>query len=115
MVRFLILALLCLFGACHPDGGTVDTPPPIDFSFAEGCDTQPYFEAKGGSVDIEFVSGCEWAVAVSDKWLEVTPVSGTAKNTSFTILCHPNEGGEERNGVVTIYLSNEEQHAIPFV
>ena len=113
MVRFLILALLCLFGACHPDGGTVDTPPPIDFSFAEGCDTQPYFEAKGGSVDIEFVSGCEWAVAVSDKWLEVTPVSGTAKNTSFTILCHPNEGGEERNGVVTIYLSNEEQHSIP--
>ena len=110
--RLLIILSLALLGGCHRGGDIGNTPPPVEFSFAEGCNTELLFTDKGGEADIDFVSGYEWIASPSEKWCEVAPPSGTSRDGHFTIFCHPSEEGEDRECLITIYLSNEEQHFV---
>jgi hypothetical protein len=112
VVRLLIILALALLGGCHRGGDIDKTISPVEFSFAEGCNTEPLFTDKGGSADIEFISGYEWIASPAEEWVEVTPPSGTARDGKFTIHCHPSNEGEDRECLVTIYLSNEEQHFV---
>lgn len=112
IIRLLIFLSLVLLGGCHRGGGIDNTTPPIEFSFAEGCNTEPLFTDKGGQADIDFESGYEWIAAPSEKWCEVAPSSGTSRDKHITIYCHPNEEGEDRECLITIYLSNDDQHFV---
>ena len=55
--RLLIILSLALLSGCHRGGDIDNTTPPIEFSFAEGCNTEPLFTNKGGEADIERASG----------------------------------------------------------
>ena len=110
-VRYILILALLLAVGCGDKHKEV-AQQPFDFSFAEGTPSVAHFEADGGSLTVQFNSFYNWVAQPSDEWIVVKPNSGTSATTEFVATITANPTKDERDGTITLHLSNGEQHSL---
>lgn len=110
VVRYILLLLLLVAVGCSDKHKDV-AQQPFDFSFAEGTPSVAEFGAEGGTLTVQFSSFYGWVAQPSDEWILVEPNSGTSSSTEFVVTIPANQTKDERDGSVTLHLSNGEQHS----
>lgn len=72
------------------------------------------FTSQSGSENIEFKCNGDWHVSVSntiggDTWCTITPMSGKAGESMFTVNVTENSGFDDRNVTITLMAGNVKQ------
>lgn len=71
------------------------------------------FENTAGELAVSVTAEADWTVSTSYSWISVSPSSGNAGTSSFTVSVSPNTSISERTGYVVLVVGNNSRIQIP--
>lgn len=75
--------------------------------------TSLLFENTAGAYELKLTSEAAWTATTSQSWIDVSPKSGDAGESTIKISAVENSGITERTGYVCIYVSSKKVVEIP--
>lgn len=71
------------------------------------------FENTAGEVAVNVTAEADWTVSTSYSWINVSPSSGKAGTSSFTVSVSPNTSASDRTGYVVLTVGGTKRIQIP--
>ncbi|MBO7313259.1 MAG: leucine-rich repeat protein, partial [Alistipes sp.] len=84
-------------------GDDANTP---SFTFVEGTYLTPTIGSDGGALVYNFATNSAWSATSSEEWISITPASGDATATCFTISAPKNLTGHARTTTIKVAYGN---------
>lgn len=84
-------------------GDDANTP---SFTFVEGTYLTPTIGSDGGALVYNFATNSAWSATSSEEWISITPASGDATATCFTISAPKNLTGHARTTTIKVEYGN---------
>lgn len=98
-----LLAISVLLIGCSGDEPVKPVPPTPEadkINVTSGTSLTLQSEESTGTITIS--SNVSWKASATESWVELSPTSGAAGNSSITVKVKENESTDERNASVTI-------------
>lgn len=97
---FSIFAITVILVGCSK--GDDPQPKPETDSITITSGSSITFQSEESTGTITLSSNVSWKASTTESWVEVSPTSGAAGNSSITVKVKENESTDERNASVTI-------------